>query len=169
MKGWSFISQVLKVFPGSVSACIQVLSDGNLLSISPGGVREAQFGNHYYNLIWAGRVGFAKVAKQAKVPIIPVFTQNIREAFRTVQIFPNFFRYIYDTYKIPLMVVYGGFPVKLKTIIGKPIYFDSNASVQDIAEKVCILYCHQIFEVFFARLLKNWKKLLKQIKQFPVQ
>ncbi|OTF73283.1 hypothetical protein BLA29_012307, partial [Euroglyphus maynei] len=93
-----------------------------------------QFGNHNYNLIWSGRVGFAKVAKQANVPIIPVFTQNIREAFRTVQIFPNFFRKIYDLYKLPLMLIYGGFPVKLKTIIGKPIYFSPDCTVEEIAE-----------------------------------
>lgn len=96
----------------------------------------AQFGNHNYNLIWAGRVGFAKVAKQANVPIIPVFTQNIREAFRTVQIFPNFFRKIYDSYKLPLMLIYGGFPVKLKTIVGKPIHFSSDSTVEEIAEMV---------------------------------
>ena len=34
-------------------------------------------------------MGFAKIAIEAQVPIIPVFTQNVREAFRTV----SFFRY----------------------------------------------------------------------------
>ena len=32
-----------------------------------------------YEIIWAKRAGFAKVALEANVPIIPVFTQNIRE------------------------------------------------------------------------------------------
>jgi len=66
---------------------------------------SAQFGTENYNLVWAGRVGFAKVAIQARVPIIPVFTQNIREAFRTVQLGSSFFRRIYDKYKFPLMAV----------------------------------------------------------------
>ena len=35
----------------------------------------------------SSRVGFAKIAIDAKVPVIPVFTQNLREAFRTVGIF----------------------------------------------------------------------------------
>ena len=35
----------------------------------------------------SSRVGFAKIAIEAKVPIIPVFTQNVREAFRTVSLF----------------------------------------------------------------------------------
>lgn len=87
-------------------------------------------------MVWAGRVGYAKVALEAKVPIIPVFTQNIREAFRTVQIGQTFFRKIYDKYKLPLMAIYGGFPVKLKTIVGEPIYVDSRLSVEEIADKV---------------------------------
>jgi len=37
------------------------------LAISPGGVYEAQFGNNYYRLMWKGRLGFAKVAMDAKV------------------------------------------------------------------------------------------------------
>lgn len=96
----------------------------------------AQFGTEHYNLVWESRVGFAKVAKQANVPIIPVFTQNIREAFRTVQLGRSFFRWIYDKYRFPLMQIYGGFPVKLKTIVGKPIYADPEMSVEQIAEQV---------------------------------
>ena len=76
------------------------------------------------------------MATQARVPIIPVFTQNIREAFRTVQLGRNFFRRIYDKYKFPLMAIYGGFPVKLKTIVGEPIYVDPQLSVEEIADQV---------------------------------
>ena len=156
--------EVLKVFPGSLQTCVKALNDGNLLAISPGGVREgmftyiywlfnmniyffnfsffflnahiAQFGTENYNLVWTGRVGFAKVAMQARVPIIPVFTQNIREAFRTVQIGRNFFRKLYDKYKLPMMAIYGGFPVKLKTIVGEPIYFDPKLSPEEVAYQV---------------------------------
>lgn len=34
------------------------------------------------------------------------------------------------------MAIYGGFPVKLKTIVGKPIHFDPEDTVEEIAEKV---------------------------------
>lgn len=76
------------------------------------------------------------MAVQARVPVIPVFTQNIREAFRTVQLGRSFFRKIYDKYKFPMMAIYGGFPVKLKTIIGKPIYLNHQLSAEDIASQV---------------------------------
>ena len=32
-----------------------------------GGVREAYFSDEYYNLIWGTRIGFAKIAAEAKV------------------------------------------------------------------------------------------------------
>jgi hypothetical protein len=71
-----------------------------------GGVREALFGDHNYQLIWKERKGFAKVAIDAKAvnyfypfssyfyqrisvffqPIIPMFTKNCREAIRAMSI-----------------------------------------------------------------------------------
>ena len=43
------------------------LKNGELLAISPGGVREALFSDENYKMIWNGRKGFAKVAIEAKV------------------------------------------------------------------------------------------------------
>ena len=65
--GWSIISDVLKVIPGTIQTCSAILKEGNMLAISPGGVYEAQFGDSYYQLMWKKRLGFAKVALDAKV------------------------------------------------------------------------------------------------------
>lgn len=65
--GFSIISDVLKVIPGTVQTCSTILKEGNMLAISPGGVYEAQFGDSYYQLMWQRRMGFAKVALDAKV------------------------------------------------------------------------------------------------------
>ena len=60
--------------------------------LSPGGVYEAQFGDHNYQVLWKvlsapitsiklwlqERLGFARAALQADVPVLPVFTENIR-------------------------------------------------------------------------------------------
>lgn len=56
----------MKVFPGTVPICANILKEGNLLAISPGGVYEAQFGNSNYELLWRNRYGFAKVAVEAQ-------------------------------------------------------------------------------------------------------
>ena len=110
------------------------------------------FGDNNYQLIWSGRQGFASVAKEANVPIIPVFTKNSREAFRCLPLFQEFFRKIYDQYKIPLFLPYGGLPVKMTTIIGEPIYFLPEMSVTEIAELVIYL-----FFIFF--FILKWKKI----------
>ena len=37
-----------------------------------------------------------------------------------------------------MMVIYGGFPVKLKTIVGEPIYVDPQLSVDEISNQVSL-------------------------------
>lgn len=91
LPGWKIIAQALKVSPGTVKSCTETLNRGNLLAISPGGVYEAQFGNSNYELLWQNRMGFAKVAIESKAPIIPMFTENLREGFRNIGIARRFF------------------------------------------------------------------------------
>uniref|UniRef100_A0A8D0BUI7 Phospholipid/glycerol acyltransferase domain-containing protein n=1 Tax=Salvator merianae TaxID=96440 RepID=A0A8D0BUI7_SALMN len=47
--------------------CVEILKEGNLLGIGPGGVREQNYGDNNYKLIWRKRKGFADVAIKAKV------------------------------------------------------------------------------------------------------
>jgi hypothetical protein len=65
-----------------------------------------------------------------------VFTVNLREAFRSLGVGQSLFRTIYDKTRLPLVPIYGGFPVKLKTIVGKPIPYDPTLSPQQLADKV---------------------------------
>ncbi|CAH4023422.1 unnamed protein product [Pieris brassicae] len=134
--GWSQLLEGLCVIPGTVATCAGVLRSGNPLAISPGGVYEAQFGDHCYRLHWKNRTGFAKVALEANVPIIPMFTQNVREAFRTVGWLRGICLRIYAATRIPLAPVYGGFPVKLITHLGKPIHPDPSLTPEQLQQKV---------------------------------
>ncbi|XP_050030671.1 DGAT1/2-independent enzyme synthesizing storage lipids [Dermacentor andersoni] len=133
--GFKILTEVFKVSPGTVQSCAQVMRDGNLLAIAPGGVLEAQFGDERYRLLWKKRLGFAKAAIEARVPIVPVFTENIREAFRAVAFGRGLFKRLYDRTRLPIVPIYGGFPVKLRTIVGPPIPFDPNMSPQELAHK----------------------------------
>ncbi|XP_053105486.1 transmembrane protein 68-like isoform X2 [Hemicordylus capensis] len=124
---------------GNKSKCVEILKKGNLLGISPGGLREGNFSDHQnYNLIWGNRTGFAQVALEAKVPIIPMFSQNIREALRTVGK-TWWLRWLYDNYmRILVLPIYGGFPVKLRTYLGEPIPYDPNITATELAGKTKI-------------------------------
>ncbi|XP_076646267.1 DGAT1/2-independent enzyme synthesizing storage lipids [Halictus rubicundus] len=134
--GWSIISDVLKVIPGTIQTCSNILKEGNMLAISPGGVYEAQFGDSYYELMWKKRVGFAKVALDAKVCIIPFFTRNVREAFRSASWGRRMWLRIYAATRFPFVPIYGGFPVKLTTYVGKPIPYDSSLTPDELQSKV---------------------------------
>lgn len=116
---------------------VEILKKGNLLGVSPGGAREAFFSDENYNLLWGNRKGFAQVAIDAKVPIIPLFTQNIREGYRTFGKI-GFFRWFYEKSRLLLIPMYGGFPVKLRTYVGDPIPYDPNITATELVEKTKI-------------------------------
>lgn len=121
---------------GSREECIRVLKGGNSLLIAPGGSYEAMFGSNRYELLWRNRVGFAKIAQEAKVDIIPIFTRNIQEAFRPVPFCQSFMKKLYLKTRIPLTPMFGGFPVKLRTFIGDPIKVKPYQTPEEIRSEV---------------------------------
>ncbi|XP_075231267.1 DGAT1/2-independent enzyme synthesizing storage lipids isoform X2 [Lycorma delicatula] len=133
--GWAIIAEAFKAIPGTVQICSAILKENNLLMISPGGVYEAQFSDSCYRLMWKKRLGFAKAALDAKVPIIPVFTQNIRESFRCVRLGRRMWLKLYLWTRLPIVPIYGGFPVKLKTHVGEPILYDPSLTAEELQLK----------------------------------
>lgn len=83
--GWGIISEAFNVSPGTIQSCSNILKDGNMLAISPGGVYEAQFGNNNYELLWRRRLGFAKVAIDSKA-VGDIFSGDIINKFCPVLI-----------------------------------------------------------------------------------
>uniref|UniRef100_A0A1I7VVU2 PlsC domain-containing protein n=1 Tax=Loa loa TaxID=7209 RepID=A0A1I7VVU2_LOALO len=138
MPGWGMICKVFYITPGTVDDCMARLKDGHLLCIAPGGVREALFSDPTrYNIMWARRLGFAKVIIGCPgTPVIPMFTENCRDAFRTPRCGRKVFRWIYEKTRLPLCPVYGGFPVKMITHLGRPVYFSSDMNPEDVKKTV---------------------------------
>uniref|UniRef100_A0A452IG16 Transmembrane protein 68 n=1 Tax=Gopherus agassizii TaxID=38772 RepID=A0A452IG16_9SAUR len=63
-----------------------------------------------------------------------MFTQNLREGYRTLGKIWSF-RWLYEYTRLPVVPLYGGFPVKFRTYIGDPIPYDPNVSASELAEK----------------------------------
>ncbi|XP_011614648.1 DGAT1/2-independent enzyme synthesizing storage lipids isoform X2 [Takifugu rubripes] len=103
--GFKLLLEVFSVIHGPQEECVRALRNGHLLGISPGG------------------------------PVIPMFTQNVREGFRSLGTL-RFFRWVYEKFRLPIAPVYGGFPVKFRTFLGDPILYDPNINATDLAEKV---------------------------------
>lgn len=133
--GFKLLLEVFSVIHGPQEECVKALRNGHLLGISPGGVREALFSDETYPLIWGKRKGFAQVAIDSKVPIIPMFTQNLREGFRSLGTL-RFYRWVYERFRLPIAPIYGGFPVKFRTYLGDPIPYDPKLNAAELAEKV---------------------------------
>ncbi|MCI4390526.1 hypothetical protein PGIGA_G00123500 [Pangasianodon gigas] len=133
--GFKLLLEVFSVIHGPQEECVKALRSGHLLGISPGGVREALFSDETYPLLWGKRKGFAQVAIDSKVPIIPMFTQNVREGFRSLGNL-RFFRWLYERFRLPIAPIYGGFPVKFHTYLGDPIPYDPKLTAAELAEKV---------------------------------
>uniref|UniRef100_A0A8D0BUD8 Phospholipid/glycerol acyltransferase domain-containing protein n=1 Tax=Salvator merianae TaxID=96440 RepID=A0A8D0BUD8_SALMN len=113
--------------------CAEILKRGDLLGVLPGGLREALFSDENYSLLWGNRTGFAHVAQDAKVPVIPIFTKNLREGYRTLgKIWP--LKWLFECTRWPMVPVYGGFPVKFCSYVGDPIPYDPNITAEELAE-----------------------------------
>ena len=67
---------------------------------------EAQIGDNMYKVMWRARDGFAQVVRDAggSIPIIPVFTQNIREAYKSFNfgVTRPFWVWFYEKTRAPL-------------------------------------------------------------------
>lgn len=166
--GWNRMMQVFHVTAGTIEKCVEILDKNNLLAIAPGGVREALFGDENYTVMWGKRSGFAQVALQAKVPIIPMFTENVREVFRTPYFCRKLLRSIYEKTRLPLVPVYGCFPVKLITHFGDPIYPEEGMTAEDFKQLVKtkveeLIFRHQRLPGNIPRAL--WQRFFRDPKK----
>ena len=112
--------------PGTRDAALELLGQGHLVAVSPGGVREAIAGRaKSYQLVWGERLGFAKVALQAGVDIIPAFAENIDEAWRSPGVHHPRVQAFYERTRIPVVPIVGAgllpLSVKLRSWVGEPI------------------------------------------------
>ncbi|CAH8864097.1 unnamed protein product [Trichobilharzia szidati] len=145
--GFGRLLEIVGAIEGSVDECVAHLqpghvlkngkiSQGDVLLLAPGGVREALFSDEFYTVMWEKRRGFARISLLSGQPIYPMFTENIREAIRIVQFGKGWWRSLYERTRLPLSIFYGYFPVKLRTYIGDPIYPMADETSDELANRV---------------------------------
>ncbi len=124
--GLSWVVKNGGAIPGERQPAVQMLRAGEIVIVSPGGVREALAPHsRHYLLMWGERTGFAHVALEADVPVLPVFTRNVEELYRSPGSGSRPVQAIYEATRWPVTPIVGlglmPFPVKLTTYIGEPI------------------------------------------------
>ncbi|RNA04395.1 Transmembrane 68 [Brachionus plicatilis] len=116
--GYQTFLEGVEHIPGTIDSCVSMLKKGEIFLIYPGGVNEGLKSNGY-NLLWKANAGFAKLAQQAKVPVIPLFTKNTRQVSAEISF-------------IGKLIPIGWFPVKLQTFVGERIEYNENRSVEEL-------------------------------------
>ncbi|CAH1255116.1 TMEM68 [Branchiostoma lanceolatum] len=137
--GLSFMMDAMGVHRGEPDHCVKLLKEGKLLAPGAGGC--GRLCSDTSTTASSGSTGWASQMwrKGPDVPIFPMFTQNLREVFRTPRFGIPFLEWVYEKTRMPVVLIYGGFPVKLRTYIGDPIY-DPSLSAAELAKKVNALY-----------------------------
>lgn len=109
-----------------------------------------------------------------------MFTENLREGFRSVNIAKRFFIKMYNWSKFPIRPIYGGFPVKFRTHLGPAIPYEQGITPEELQEKVAaaiedlILHNQRIpgsilqafFDRFRKRHLPNVDSNMKQQRKY---
>jgi hypothetical protein len=65
-----------------------------------------------------------------------MFTMNGREAIRTFSFTNKWLRGIYETTRLPLVLVASWLPVKMITYLGEPIEYDPARAPEDLCALV---------------------------------
>lgn len=85
MPGLGPLLTELGAVPGDPVRAVEMLRDGELVGVYPGGVDDSfKPASERYRLQWGSRAGFARVAMRAGVPIVPVAGLGIDEMYTIV-------------------------------------------------------------------------------------
>lgn len=111
------------IVDGTPRNAIRILKNGDPLIVYPGGAKEAmRSSGHKYELQWADRYGFIKVAIATGAPIIPCICIGVDDAYVVLM---NGYHRWKRTF-VPLTLFFGlglfPLPVKLTHYVGRPIH-----------------------------------------------
>jgi 1-acyl-sn-glycerol-3-phosphate acyltransferase len=117
----------LNVRPASPDAGMELLNQGELVFVAPGGMREAlRPSSKRYRSYWRNRKGFVRLAMRAQVPVVLL---GVPAADRIFKLYDTpLTRQMYERFHLPVPVLRGvgptliPRPVALTGYIGAPIH-----------------------------------------------
>lgn len=89
-----------------------------------------------------------------------MFTENARDSFRTPRWGRKCFRGLYEKTRLPICPIYGGFPVKMISHLGKPISFLEDTQPDDIKHVVKNAVCDFFFNKKYLTVHEKYLRLL---------
>lgn len=134
------LASVFGAVKGSPDAAERLLSEDEIVTVAPGGMREAlRPSRDRYRILWDKRYGFIRLAMKVKAPIVLAACPKADDLY---QIYPSYVTaWAYRSFKIPLFVARGlGFtplprPVKLTHILSEPMLPPPWSDDEDVREE----------------------------------
>ena len=121
---------------GDPGAALRLLDEGNLVMVAPGGMREAlRSSRQRYQTSWEGRLGFARLAIKANVPVIPAACPAADNIYTVYSSFITDF--CLDRFHVPVPLVRGAGPSLLPRpsilthYVGSPIPPPRRATITE--------------------------------------
>ena len=171
---WFKLPVFRSIFPligaveGTRSNAVALLRSGQVVLTYPGGVPEimaSRFGREHIS--WSGRTGFARVAIEAQVPVVPIASIGVNNGFIFLTggkllgylLYRGLFRMgpSYHSYRDPLVIgvlpiplpfstaVHFPLPCKVRYVVGDPIRptvgserADDDVAVQEFADCIAL-------------------------------
>jgi 1-acyl-sn-glycerol-3-phosphate acyltransferase len=104
---------------GTRETALRLLREGHLVVCYPGGSREVfKAPRDRYRLRWDRAVGFARVAIEAGVPVVPFAGLGVDESFVNLGHL-RAARSLLGRYAVPIAL--GPFPTRFRFVLGRPI------------------------------------------------
>ncbi|CAF3348826.1 unnamed protein product [Rotaria sp. Silwood1] len=196
---WFLATPVLRLMgavPGEPKSALSLLKSGFWVGVMPGGADEGMIGHeNAYKVCWPKtRKGFAHIAIDAQVPIVPLFISNIEEMrwnpilwFWNLLGLGRLFSYILQLhipYISPILLLLAStvwflatfiqipIPAKIILHVGDPVQYDmSKDSIDDVVERAKIdlqslINRHQPHGISYSNAVKErFQCLIKQWKK----
>ena len=125
--GIASLMETLGCVVGSPENARSLLSNGEILYLAPGGMREAlKSSDEKYQIFWHRRKGFARLAIAAQAPVILAACPHADDLYTIYN--SKITRWAYQNYRIPFFFAKGvghtplPQPVKLIHLLSEPIY-----------------------------------------------
>ena len=143
---------------GSPQAAENLLKQGEVITVAPGGMREAlRPSREKYQIQWDNRLGFVRLAMKTQSPIILAACPKADDLY---DVYPSHLTaWFYQTFRIPVFLARGiGLtpiprPIKLTHYLSEPI--EPPQWVEDELTR------EKVVREFHGKLVKRMKNLLK--------
>lgn len=156
------LTQHFGAVQGSPEVARHLLESEELVTVAPGGMREAlRPSSERYQIRWEKRYGFVKLAMEAQAPIVLAACPKADDLY---DVYENpVTEYVYKRFKVPLFLARGlgptplPRPVKLVHILSEPIHPPQPGSTEREHEKRA--------KALHAQLVKRMNELISQAIQ----